>query len=196
MTAASITLPLLTVEDVIRARTTPEDIQEPIGGKYTFPGFPIFTYGSNFQGIDGAGAARVAGQHWNRPRGFGTGFQSGAPLGTSTPKWGTYAIATKESPHGDIVPLYKIQDQLNDLFNWASQEHVRESGLLFLVTALGCGLAGYSPMQVAPLCGRLAGLPNVWLPKTFWTVLRPRLVVERIAYNPPIDESPFPTTLR
>ena len=44
--------------------------------------------------------------------------------------------------------------------------------LTFLVTPIGCGIAGYTPQQIAPLFGRALPLPNVYLPLPFWHHLR------------------------
>ena len=43
--------------------------------------------------------------------------------------------------------------------------------LLFLVTEIGCGIAGYSPEEIAPLFHDAIGLENVSLPNSFWRVL-------------------------
>lgn len=39
------------------------------------------------------------------------------------------------------------------------------------VTAVGCGIAGYTPQQVAPMFRAAAALENVYLPMVFWDVL-------------------------
>ena len=44
--------------------------------------------------------------------------------------------------------------------------------LTFLVTEIGCGLAGYTPAEIAPLFRRAVSMANVWLPDRFWAVLR------------------------
>lgn len=44
--------------------------------------------------------------------------------------------------------------------------------LTFLVTEIGCGLAGYTPSEVAPFFARAADMTNVHLPASFWAVLR------------------------
>lgn len=41
----------------------------------------------------------------------------------------------------------------------------------FLVTEIGCGLAGYKPDQIAPLFAEAARLENVALPESFIKVL-------------------------
>jgi hypothetical protein len=41
----------------------------------------------------------------------------------------------------------------------------------YLVTAVGCGIAGYTPEDVAPMFMEAASLPNVYLPQCFWDEL-------------------------
>lgn len=41
----------------------------------------------------------------------------------------------------------------------------------YLVTAVGCGIAGYTPDEVAPMFLEAAALPNVYLPQCFWDVI-------------------------
>ena len=43
--------------------------------------------------------------------------------------------------------------------------------LRFLVTRIGCGNAGYTANQIAPLFKRCIHLENVALPSDFWNVL-------------------------
>ncbi|HIT83602.1 MAG TPA: hypothetical protein IAA99_05305, partial [Candidatus Avibacteroides faecavium] len=43
--------------------------------------------------------------------------------------------------------------------------------LRFLVTEIGCGIAGFTPEDIAPLFARAAGMDNVFLPARFWDVL-------------------------
>ena len=43
--------------------------------------------------------------------------------------------------------------------------------MTFLVTRVGCGNAGFTDEEIAPLFARAYSLPNVYLPKEFWAVL-------------------------
>ena len=43
--------------------------------------------------------------------------------------------------------------------------------LRFLVTEIGCGIAGFTPSQIAPLFAGAADVPNILLPARFWDVL-------------------------
>ena len=43
--------------------------------------------------------------------------------------------------------------------------------LHFLVTAIGCGIAGFEPEDIAPLFDAAKDMENVSLPESFWDVL-------------------------
>jgi hypothetical protein len=52
---------------------------------------------------------------------------------------------------------------------WAhAQENPQDE---FLMTAIGCGLAGYRAGQIAPLFRQCVTMPNVRLPASFWVAL-------------------------
>lgn len=111
----------------------------------------IFVFGSNLAGIHGAGAALTARRDYGAKIGVGSG-----PTGQS------YAIPTKATPDGPPLPLEQIQ-LLVSAFLWYAAEHPTTP---FLVTRIGCGLAGYSDEQIAPLFdGAPANvlLPGLWL---------------------------------
>jgi hypothetical protein len=78
----------------------------------------------------------------------------------------TYAIPTKD---GNIETL-NLEDINNYIVNFVkfAKEH---SHLNFLVTEIGCGLAGLSPNQVAPMFKEVSSLSNVYLPFRFWQIL-------------------------
>lgn len=106
---------------------------------------PIFVFGSNLAGIHGAGAARHALDHCGAVYGQGIGLQGRS-----------YGIPTKDE---QIVKLSleAIAAHVADFLTF-SRAHPEMS---FLVTAIGCGLAGYHPEDIAPM---FAGAPeNVFL---------------------------------
>ena len=43
--------------------------------------------------------------------------------------------------------------------------------LKFMVTPIGCDIAGYTPEEIAPMLSAAASLPNVYLPINFWKVI-------------------------
>ena len=95
----------------------------------------IFVFGSNLAGRHGKGAALDAVRDYGAIRGRGTGRQGNA-----------YAIATKDAA---LCPLSleAIAAHVQDFVAYA-RAHPE---LDFLVTDVGCGLAGYVPTQIAPL---------------------------------------------
>jgi hypothetical protein len=113
----------------------------------------IFVFGSNLAGIHGAGAAKFARQRF------------GAELGVGCGRTGQcYAIATKDS-FIRSRSLEAIASSVADFKRYASNH----PDLVFLVTEIGCGLAGYSPKEIAPMFKDCP--PNVNLPDRFVLVL-------------------------
>lgn len=106
----------------------------------------IFVFGSNVQGMHGGGAAWYANQHFEAEWGVGEGL-----TGRS------YALPTME---GEASLCHAVK-------NFTECARTRKE-LTFMVTAVGTGIAGYSPKQVAPLFKEAAALENVYLPKVFW----------------------------
>ncbi len=109
----------------------------------------IFVFGSNIQGMHGGGAAWVANQKFGAQWGVGEGLTGR-----------TYALPTME---GEASMRRAVER-----FTACAKEHPE---LTFLVTAVGCGIAGYTPQQVAPMFRAAAALENVYLPMVFWDVL-------------------------
>jgi hypothetical protein len=97
----------------------------------------VFVFGSNRQGRHGAGAALFARQHYGVVYGVAQGRQVNA-----------YAIVTKElRRHLPPVTLQEIADQVPAFY-----EHCRANPEdTFIVTKVGCGLAGFNESEIAPL---------------------------------------------
>ena len=109
----------------------------------------IFVFGSNLAGRHGKGAARYARQHHGAIYG-----QAGGLQGSS------YAIPTKDAQI-KTLPLGHIQQYVQDFKTFAASR----TDLTFHVTPIGCGLAGYTPDQIAPM---FKGAPvNCILPDAF-----------------------------
>lgn len=107
----------------------------------------IFVFGSNASGHHGGGAAQFAHDRFGAVWGEGHGLHGQ-----------TYGIDTM-SGHavmGDEVRIFLA-------FAEAHPE------MIFLVTKIGCGIAGYAPDDVAPLFAGAGG--NVALPESFVRVL-------------------------
>ena len=107
----------------------------------------IFVFGSNLQGSHGGGAAAIAADKFGAVWGEGVGLHGQ-----------TYAIPTMQGGVETIVPY------VNDFIAFAKAH----PELHFLVTRIGCGIAGFKDAEMAPLFKEAATLSNVWLPKSFW----------------------------
>lgn len=111
----------------------------------------VFVFGSNTRGIHDGGASFTAVQYF--------GAIVGQPEG---PQGRSYAIPT------DGASLIDIQTSVNSFIVYA-KAHPQ---LTFLVTEIGCGTAGYHPMEIAPLFKDAVKMQNIYLPKIFWNYLR------------------------
>lgn len=114
----------------------------------------VFVFGSNEVGRHGRGAAKLAKQ-WGAKNGVGEGL-SGK----------TYGIPTKDKSIKTLSKC-KILKYVGTFIKFASQR----VDLVFLVTEIGCGLAGYSPSDIAPMFVDALHLTNVFLPLSFWEIL-------------------------
>lgn len=110
----------------------------------------IFVFGSNLSGMHGGGAARLAYQKFGAIWGQGVGLQ-GQSYGIPTMQGGVDTI----KPYVDeFIEFAKTHPQLN-----------------FLVTEIGCGIAGFSVEEIAPLFKQAIEVENIYLPERFWLVL-------------------------
>ena len=110
----------------------------------------VFVFGSNLAGMHGGGAARIARLRFGAVMGNGVGMQGRS-----------YAIPTMQGGTETIRPY------VNDFIAYA-KEHPE---LTFLVTPIGCGIAGFEPEDIAPLFEEASNVENIWLPNSFWEVL-------------------------
>ncbi len=95
----------------------------------------IFVFGSNLAGRHGAGAALYAHQHHGAIYGQGQGRQGNS-----------YAIPTKDHQIRTL-PLNQIKVYVDDFKNYADAN----PDCQFQVTRIGCGLAGYTDKDIAPM---------------------------------------------
>ena len=110
----------------------------------------VFVFGSNKEGMHGGGAARVAYQKFGAKWGEGVGMTGRC-----------YAIPTMDGSL-DIIGGYV------DDFTEYARSHPE---LTFLVTRIGCGIAGWTDEQIAPLFREASKLDNVTLPESFWRII-------------------------
>lgn len=118
-------------------RTTPEFITELQPGE-------IFVFGSNLEGMHGGGAAYIAYRKFGAIMGQGVGLQGQS-----------YGIPTMQGGVETIRPYV-------DEFIEFAKEH-RE--LTFLVTRIGCGIAGFTDDEISPLFEKAHNINNIVLPE-------------------------------
>lgn len=106
----------------------------------------IFVFGSNLAGAHGGGAARIALDCFGAVWGQGVGLQGQS-----------YAIPTMQGGVETIKPYV-------DEFIGFARQHPE---LKFLVTRIGCGIAGFRDEEIAPLFTDAIEVENVILPKEF-----------------------------
>ena len=125
-------------------RVTPDFITELKEGE-------VFVFGSNEEGMHGGGAARIASEKFGAKWGEGIGMTGRC-----------YAIPTMDGS------LDIIRKHVDDFTEYAAAH----PELTFLVTRLGCGIAGWRDSEIAPLFGKASELGNVTLPEGFWKILQ------------------------
>ena len=106
----------------------------------------IFVFGSNLEGSHDGGAAKLAYNRFGAVWGLGTGIQGRS-----------YAIPTMQGGVETIRPFVAA------FIQFAKQN----TTLTFLVTRIGCGIAGFRDEEIAPLFEDALDLENVILPKEF-----------------------------
>lgn len=129
----------------ISQRITPERIT-------TLKPDEIFVFGSNLAGMHGGGAARIARLHFGAVMGVGVGLQGQS-----------YAIPTMQGGVDTIQPY------VDEFIQYA----INHPELYFLVTRIGCGIAGFSEDEIAPLFRQAVPIDNISLPQGFWDNLAP-----------------------
>ena len=96
---------------------------------------PVFVFGSNLAGRHGKGAARDAALYHGAKYGQGIGYQGNS-----------YAIPTKDE-FLHTLSLGSIKVYVDEFLRFA----VSNPQLEFFVTRIGCGLAGYTDSDIAPM---------------------------------------------
>ena len=126
----------------MKTRFTPDFIRELNENE-------IFVFGSNLEGMHGGGAARLAYNKFGAIWGQGAGLQGQS-----------YGIPTMHGGVKDIKPYV-------DKFIEFAKSHPE---LTFLVTRIGCGIAGFRDEEIAPLFKECIEIDNVILPRSFVTI--------------------------
>lgn len=117
----------------------------------------IFVFGSNESGRHGKGAAKTA-LKWGAKYGQAEGLQGN-----------TYGIPTVNASISNHLSIQRIKPYVDRFIEFA----ISRPDLTFLITEIGCGLAGMTHKQIAPLFLEAVPLPNVILPAKFAHILMP-----------------------
>ena len=104
----------------------------------------IFVFGSNLSGMHGGGAALLAYRKFGAIWGQGVGLQGQS-----------YGIPTMQGGVDTIEPYV-------DEFIAFAKAHPE---LLFYVTKIGCGIAGFTEEEISPLFAQAHGIDNIILPR-------------------------------
>ena len=111
----------------------------------------IFVFGSNLAGMHGGGAARMAHMLFGAEWGVGVGRTGQC-----------YAIPTMQGGVETIRPY------VDEFIEYAKQHHE----LLFRVTRIGCGIAGFTNEEIAPLFNAACEMENVSLPNGWRDIIK------------------------
>lgn len=111
----------------------------------------IFVFGSNLDGFHGGGAARIAMDRFGAVWGQGVGLQGQC-----------YAIPTMQGGVETIKPY------VDEFIAFAGQHPEYK----FLVTRIGCGIAGFADEEIAPLFQEALNIENIILPREFVKALQ------------------------
>ena len=126
----------------------------------------IFVFGSNTQGMHAGGAARLAVDKFGATPGVSTGEQGQS-----------YAIPTLDflglEPKNDSPDKTIRTRRLGLIDIWAHVQDFSDHAKLnpdkvYLVTEIGCGIAGFTVEVIAPMFSSCVKINNVHLPKKFW----------------------------
>jgi hypothetical protein len=115
----------------------------------------VFVFGSNESGRHGKGAAKTA-LSWGAKYGQAFGLQGD-----------TFAIPTVNSSISNKLSIKKIKYWVDKFIQFAKENPDKK----FLVTEIGCGLAGWKPKDISPLFKECVTLNNVCLPRKFWKIV-------------------------
>ena len=126
-----------TFEFMEKKRTTPERITSLQPNE-------IFVFGSNLRGMHGGGAAYIAYLKFGAIMGQGVGLQGQS-----------YGIPTMQGGVETIRPY------VDEFIEFAKQH----PELTFLVTRIGCGIAGFTDDEISPLFEKAHDVENIVLPE-------------------------------
>ena len=109
----------------------------------------VFVFGSNEQGMHYGGAAKAAYENFGAIMGQGNGLQGKS-----------YAIPSMSG----IGVMGEYVKEFCEFAKAHPEKH-------FLVTPIGCGIAGFSEDEIAPLFEICRDIDNISLPASFWDII-------------------------
>ena len=109
----------------------------------------VFVFGSNEQGLHYGGAAKTAVRYFGAIMGQGNGLQGKS-----------YSI-------NSMSGIGVMGEYVKEFCEFAKAHPEKR----FLVTEIGCGIAGYSIGEVAPLFECCRDVENITLPASFWDII-------------------------
>jgi hypothetical protein len=112
----------------------------------------IFVFGSNIQGNHIGGAAKIALENFGAIQTVNFGLMNRC-----------FAIPTIDLSDKNKASLKDIEVFVEKFIEFSKQT----TGLDYLVTEIGCGIAGFTPEQIAPLFKDCIFQSNIYLPKSF-----------------------------
>ena len=133
---------------LLKRQFTPENIEN-------LPEREIFVFGSNLNGNHAGGAAKTALETFGAIQGQAEGLQGQS-----------YALPTLDENMSKLS-LEAISKHIDTLYSFAESR----ADLVFWVTKIGCGIAGFDEQEIAELFKKKETPFNVFLPKEF-TLIR------------------------
>lgn len=116
----------------------------------------VFVFGSNTEGMHAGGAARMA-MEWGAIYGKAFGLQGK-----------TFAIPTVDYRRSVKMGVDEIKKYVDEFLDFT----IKNKDKKFLVTEIGCGIAGFKVSEIAPLFRKALEYNNVYLPERFINYLK------------------------
>ena len=116
----------------------------------------VFVFGSNTEGMHAGGAARMA-MNWGGIYGKAFGLQGK-----------TFAIPTVDYTRSGKMSIDEIKKYVDEFLDFT----IKNKDKKFLVTEIGCGIAGFKVSEIAPLFRKALEYSNVYLPERFINYLK------------------------
>lgn len=144
-------LPIVEAEELAKLEVSPNNPESRVtpGVITRLAPNEIFVFGSNEQGLHYGGAAKAALDKFGAIMGQGNGLQGKS-----------YAIPSMSG-------LDVMREYVEEFCEFAKAHPEKR----FLVTPIGCGIAGYGESEVAPIFDTCRDMENVSLPASFWDII-------------------------